>query len=374
MTMAGSTTRPRRGRLAVALVFPGLWAIALLVTGAMNTAQPWGLVCLGTGIASALVIGAAAATGAWLLAVFGSLLIAAAGLVAAGAIVSEATLIGGGVLGLVVVGAAAPMCVLLRDLRSAPATSSASEVGRLEPLLQRIHENSMLSDNAKRILFREREIGLLREAIEVDLSEGKYNVALTLCDEMADVFGYREEAEAFRTRILQSRQERFDMEVRAALAHLDELLVRRDWGAVHREAARIRRLYGDSHLVQDLDQRILNAREEHKKELEGSFLKAAERDDVEGAMRILRQLDRYLGQDEAARLAEVAQGVVARHRENLGVQFKLAVNDRRWAEAARIGEVLIEEFPNTKMADEVRSMIDLIRTRATQAAVSSARP
>jgi hypothetical protein len=111
-------------------------------------------------------------------------------------------------------------------------------------------------------------------------------------------------------------------------------------------------------------------RDDHKRELETRFLEAANRDDVEGAMALLKELDRYLGPEEAERLAEVAQGVVAGHRENLGVQFKLAVNDHRWAEAARTGEAIIEEFPNTKMADEVRSMIDVLRTRATQSAVA----
>jgi hypothetical protein len=212
-------------------------------------------------------------------------------------------------------------------------------------------------------------MGLLRQAIEADIAEGKYNVALTLCDEMADVFGHRNEAESFRSRIMQARQERFDADVHAALDHLDGLLRGRDWAAVHQEAARIRRLYHDSHLIQNLDQRILQARAEHKSELEGRFLEAAQRDDVEAAMNLLKELDRYLEPAEAERLAEVAQGVVVKHRDNLGVQFKLAVNDRRWAEAARIGETIITEFPNTKMAEEVRSMIDLLRTRATQAAL-----
>jgi len=240
----------------------------------------------------------------------------------------------------------------------------------MEQLLQQIHEHSMLSDNAKRILFREREIGLLRNAIEIDIAEGKYNTALTLCDEMADVFGYREEAESFRARILEARQNRYDSQVGAALEHFDHLLRERDWASVHNEAARIRRLFGDSHHVKDLETRILQARDEHKGELEGRFLEAARRDDVEGAMGILKELDRYLDHQEAERLTEVAQGVVVRHRENLGVQFKMAVNDRRWGEAVRIGEVLIEEFPNTKMAGEVRSMIDVLRARASQAAMA----
>ena len=85
-------------------------------------------------------------------------------------------------------------------------------------------------------------------------------------------------------------------------------------------------------------------------------------------MSLLKQLDRYLSREEAGRLAKVAEGVVVKHRENLGAQFKLAVNDRRWGEAARVGETIMAEFPNAKMAEEVRSMIDILQTRAGQPA------
>ena len=46
------------------------------------------------------------------------------------------------------------------------------------------------------------------------------------------------------------------------------------------------------------------------------------------------------------------------------MQFKLAVSDKEWTQAVRIGEQIIREFPNTKMADEVRSRLDLLRERA----------
>ena len=88
-------------------------------------------------------------------------------------------------------------------------------------------------------------------------------------------------------------------------------------------------------------------------------------------MSLLKQLDRYLSREEAGRLAEVAEGVVVKHRDNLGVQFKIAVNDRRWVQATRIGETIIGEFPNTKMAAEVRSMIDILRSRAVQATLAT---
>ncbi len=229
----------------------------------------------------------------------------------------------------------------------------------------------MLSDNAKRVLFRERELGLLRRAIDQDISRGDYDAAITLCDEMANQFGYRKEAEVFRSKIDQARDEHYEAQVDSALTRLDSLLSDRDWSAAHQETARIRRLYPDSHIIDDLDGRIMRARGEHRQELEARFLDLAQRDDVEAAMRTLKELDRYLTREEAERLAEVAQGVIVRHRENLGVQFKLAVNDHRWAEAARLGDTIVGEFPNTQMAVEVRSMIDVLRTRATQAALSA---
>ncbi|MCP3906139.1 MAG: hypothetical protein GY715_21150 [Planctomycetes bacterium] len=367
-------TEPRASRGGMTLVqhgLPALWSAALIAVGATFLDGPWGGVALGAGAMSLVIVGIGFAVRSWLMSVYGALLVAAIGVIVAGGILGSATVIALGVLTVAITGATAPVAALLQRGAPLPDAPARSERGPVMDLVRQIHEHTMLSDSAKRVLFRERELGLLRDAIELDIQEGKYNVALTLCDEMADVFGYREEAEAFRSRILQARQERYETDVATAIAQLDETLAARDWARVHHEAARIRRLYGDSHLVLDLDHRILQARQDHKEELEEQFLRAAERDDVERAMTLLKELDRYLDPHEADRLTEVAQGVVSRHRENLGVQFKLAVNDRRWGEAARIGEVIIGEFPNTKMADEVRSMIDVLRSRAAQTTLAT---
>ncbi len=365
---------PRKsGRPLIAYVVAGAMAVALFIVGGLNTGTTWGAACIGAGLLSAAVVGVSAALRSWLGAVYGVAIVGAVGLVVAGAAESAVVVVALGVLAMIIVAASAPIAYII-ETRAGDATASPTGATALgaeaTELLRRIHEHSMLSDNAKRVLFRERELGLLRDAIEVDIRDGEYNAALALCQEMAEVFGYREEAEAFRLRIEQARREHYEMDVVRALDGLGGLLAARDWPRVHQEAARIRRLYGESHLVQDLDQRVHQAREEHKAELEHRFLREAERDNVDAAMALLKQLDRYLSEEEGERLREVAHGVVSRHRENLGVQFKLAVNDRRWAQAAGIGEVIINEFPNTKMADEVRSMIDLLRTRATQAAVA----
>jgi len=367
--MAGESENPARTRAIVMYVLLGVWCVVLLLAGFRFLSQPWGPACLGGAVVSGAVVGLGAALRSWVGALYGVLLVAAAMLLL-GEVLAGGGL-EGGLLALLVVAALAPIALTLRDLTGRSAVGGGGPMPQeMRKLLSEIHENSMLSDNAKRVLFRERELGLFRQAIESDIEGGKYNAALALCDELANVFGYLNEAEAFRGRITQARREHYEQEVGEALDQFGRLLAERDWASVHHEVARIRRLYGDSHLVQDLDQRVVSARDEHKSELESRFLQAAQRDDVEGAMNLLRELDRYLTREEAERLSEVAQGVVVKHRENLGVQFKLAVNDHRWAEAVRIGEEIVDEFPNTKMADEVRSMIDLLRTRATQTAVA----
>ena len=83
-------------------------------------------------------------------------------------------------------------------------------------------------------------------------------------------------------------------------------------------------------------------------------------------MEMLKELDAYLTEDEAGPYREVARGVIGKARDNLGVQFKLAVQDRRWDRASQLGDRIIEQFPNSRMAGEVRGMLDSIRARLRQ--------
>ena len=98
------------------------------------------------------------------------------------------------------------------------------------------------------------------------------------------------------------------------------------------------------------------------------FLLAAEEDRIPEAMDMLKELDAYLTEDESGPYREVARGVIGKARDNLGAQFKLALQDRNWSRAADIGQSIIDQFPNSRMADEVRGMIDSIRARAREAA------
>jgi hypothetical protein len=189
---------------------------------------------------------------------------------------------------------------------------------------------------------------------------------------MSQTYGYRQEAEEFREEIIRARAAEMEAQIKRSMDSFERLLQAREWDKAGAEAAKVQRLFPDAPQVRDLGKRVRDAREEHKRNIEREFLEAAQRDDVEKAMDLLKELDLYLTEAEAEPFRETARGVIGKKRQNLGVQFKIAVHDKEWTEAVRIGEQIIREFPNTKMADEVRGLIDLVRERS--AGQQAARP
>lgn len=267
-----------------------------------------------------------------------------------------------GLIGLLGVALLAP---LVAALRAAGRGSGAERVGSAIAAMERLAEEQTLSDDARRVLNRKRERDILCRAIEEDIAAHDWDAATILVKELADRFGYRVEAEEFRQRIDRTRFETMDRKVGDAIRNLDALIVRRQWDEAAAEAARITRVFPDSPRVEGLRHRVERARERYKSDLERRFLNAAKEARVEEAHALLKELDAYLSEAEGEPYRELARGVIGQARENLGVQFKLSVQDRDWRRAAEVGERIIRDFPNTRMADEIRGMIDGIREKAS---------
>lgn len=272
-----------------------------------------------------------------------------------------------GGLGVVLVLAVAPVSFISASRNSSDLSGLDTVLVELRTLrhsVDRLREYQALSDDARRVLNRAHERDLLLRAIEEDIAAEDWDAAIVLCEELAGRFGYREDAEQFRQRVELARSATRDRNVAAAIAALDGLIVQRRWDHALNHAASIQRLYPDSPRIKGLHQRVENARERYRTDLERRFLHAAQGESVDEAMELLKELDAYLTEADAEPYRELARGVIGKARENLGASFKLAVRDRRWRDAARLGERIIADFPNTRMAEEVRSLIDSIRERA----------
>lgn len=242
-------------------------------------------------------------------------------------------------------------------------------IGSLANAINTMTQEAGLSEGAKRVLHRRQERELLRRAIEQDIQDQDWDAAMVLVKELAERFGYRADAEEFRGKIERARLQTLDRQVMDALNHLDDLIRTRRWPEAYAEAARIQRLYPESHRIDGLRERVDESRQRYRKDLERQFLISAQREQLDEAMALLKELDQYLTPSEAAPLEEVARGVVVKSRENLGVRFKLMVQDHQWPEALETGERIVAEFPNTRMAEEVRELLPVLRERS--AAVKS---
>jgi tetratricopeptide (TPR) repeat protein len=267
-------------------------------------------------------------------------------------------LLGGGVVGLVLL-ALIPVALQIRGGQAARGQLDAS-------VLSDIRDHVMLSDSAKRVLFRDRELDLLQATIEDDIEACAFNRALVLCDDMERMLGASPEAEQLRERVLVARNRQLAAEIQRESETVMALLESGRWEEADRAAQRLQRLYPDSPALHGLQGRIAAAKGRWKRDLEASFHAAAERGEIEMAMDLLRTLDRVLEPTEAEHIRDVARGVVDQHRDTVSTRFKLAVSDHHWVDALQIGREIIREFPNDTMAEEVRKMVPTLESRAME--------
>lgn len=302
----------------------------------------------------------------WLLILYGVLLASGLGLLAAGIYLAmgttpDYTLLGMGVLAVIVPAATYPLAAGRSD---SSAGSQAEFQAQIIALIKDVQDHLLVSENAKRVIHREKDRLMMQHAIEEDIQKGEYDMALTLLDEMVQTFGYRKDAEKYRHQIHGLRLEEREKTLAAAIRDLDALCGKHDWEAAKRHIARIKRVFQEDERVAKLPQRLDAAYQKRKQELEREFLTAAERDEVDRAMELLAELDRYLTHQEAEQYRETARGVIGKKKMNLGVRFKLAVQDLDWILALDTGEQIIRDFPNSTFASEVRGMLDVLRERA----------
>jgi hypothetical protein len=236
-------------------------------------------------------------------------------------------------------------------------------------ILEAIRDSTTLSDQAKQIAYRHKDREALRHAIREDIDKNDYEAAYWLVAEMEKRFGNRAEASQLRELIDSSRKGFIEREVRESLDHFDQLLRRFDWAGCQREMEQLMKLFSGHPDVQNLPDRIAKAKESHKRELLKEWMDSVQKDDVNRSVELLKQLDQYLTPGEAESYIEIARDVFKKKLNQLSAQFSLHVTDKNWNEAARIGQQIIDEFPNTLIAKQVKERMPILREKASGASV-----
>jgi hypothetical protein len=282
-------------------------------------------------------------------------------------------MIGAGCLGVIAILATWPVTLCLYNGRCTLKSESEAVVAplidrldQLSILLNQMGEQQLLSDRAKAVAFRVKDREAVRRAISEEIAKQDWEAALALADEIERQFGYRGEAARVRAEVDQRRQENVRRQINDAMGTIDRHTRAEQWSAALRETERLMQMFPDNDTVRNLPVEIENRRQAHKRQLLSSWTDAVARHDVDGSIEILKQLDTYLTPAEAESMQETARSVFKEKLANMGKQFSQAVQDRRWVEAIRVGESVMREFPNSRIAQEVRENLDSLRQRAAE--------
>ncbi|MBN1844041.1 MAG: hypothetical protein JW810_00030 [Sedimentisphaerales bacterium] len=233
-----------------------------------------------------------------------------------------------------------------------------------QALLTQISENILLSDAVKSVAFREKDSTVLREAIQEDIRTERWSSAEVLIDALQTRFGLKEEAQALREELQRSRRFTVEEKIHAAIGHIESLWMIHRYDEALRESEKLAQLYPRDESVTQLQSKTQIRRQAHKKELLARWDEAVRNNDFDQGIELLELLDNYLTPSEAAALEESARGVFRGKLHNMGVQFSLFVTERQWSKALDVGRRIIEDFPNSRMAQEVREKLQVLEQRA----------
>ncbi len=236
--------------------------------------------------------------------------------------------------------------------------------GALEKIragLVQINHSTKLSEKAKAIAFRDEEKRSLREAVFDKLQQRDFDTAYEIIDEIANRPEYKELAEQLQIQADKYRTSTDHERLNQVIAHIEKLLEDCLWTKASAQIERLIKDYPDSEKAKAMRQKLLDSKEERKKILLAAWDDAVKSQETDRSLAILKELDMYLTPNEALALQEAARDVFKTKLHNLGVQFSIAVTEKRWANALQFGQQIVTEFPNSRMAEEIREKLDVLQ-------------
>ncbi len=239
-------------------------------------------------------------------------------------------------------------------------------------VLEQLVENTRLSDGAKSLAHRQEELDALREAIRATFRGEHWQHARSLVRELDERFGYTEEARELGEELEGARSAAIEIKLTEAIQLVETHFEGREWPRAEVEIDRLKQLFPADDRIVGLDGRLTALRDEHKAALRHEWDEAVRRSDTDHAIELLRELDPFLSPADVQELERSARTVFKEKLLQLGVRFRLAVKAKRWQDALDAGLEIVREFPNARMAREVRDMLDVLRERARSPAQTEA--
>ena len=248
----------------------------------------------------------------------------------------------------------------LRD-NSSRLKDLAGAMEKISTELTQINHSTRVSETAKAIAFRDEDRQSLRDVVFDKLQQQDFAAADTLIDEIAQRSEYKELAEQLRAQACRYRDATDQERVQQSIAHIQKLLDEAQWARASTQIEGLIKTHADNERVRALRQLLLDKKQGRKRILLAAWDDAVQAQETDRSLHILKELDLYLTPNEALALQEAASDVFRTKLHNLGVQFAIAVTEKQWAGALDVGQQIMSDFPNSKMCEEIRGKLDVLR-------------
>ncbi|MBI9018401.1 MAG: hypothetical protein JEZ07_14200 [Phycisphaerae bacterium] len=241
-----------------------------------------------------------------------------------------------------------------------------SDQTRLEAILTSVNENIMLSESIKSIAFRRHDRQVLVEAIQQDINAGQWQSSTMLIDELEERFGQAQEAQKLRAELEKTMQSTHEEKINKAVDFVRSLCEIHDYSQAFDQENYLMEIYSDNPKVKELQDYVTSHRQNYKRDLLQQLRQASAENDFELGIEVLNLLDPYLTPTEAKALEESARDIFRARLHNMGVKFSLFVTEHSWDKALDLGQAIINEYPNSRMAQEVREKIVALKERVVE--------
>jgi len=242
--------------------------------------------------------------------------------------------------------------------------NSAETLSRQNNLLIRISQAAHLSDTAKEIVFRDSEQMELGEAALTKLHQHDFDEAESMINAMSEHPKYKDLASRLKRMTEKYRNATEEGRVKQIISHIEDLFERKLWIQATTQIENLTKMFPYSEKAKTMPTRLREQKDRQKRELLAEWDLAVREKNTDRSLEILKELDLYLSPNEALALRESASTVFKTKLHNLGVEFSVSVAEQNWKKALETGRDIVQNFPNSRMAVEIRSKLDILSERA----------
>jgi len=238
---------------------------------------------------------------------------------------------------------------------------------RHQTQLLQISQGVRISDKAKEIVFRDAEQIEMGEAVLYKLHQHDFDSAEAMIQAMEVQPRYSELAARLKKMSDKYRTATEEGRISQIIQYINGLLDQHLWSQAAAQIKNLIIMFPHSEKANMMTARLQERKNRYKRKLLLDWDKAVQSKQTDRSLEILKELDLYLSAADALALRESAASVFKTKLHNLGVEFQMAVSEKNWTQVLRAAKQIAQNFPNSRMAAEIRSKMDILQERARQA-------